>query len=69
MAGRGTDIILGGNPEHAAWEILKQTYASRLDVPKAEWDRMSSEIAEKEGMKTEGRKVAELGASCRSRTT
>ena len=61
MAGRGTDIILGGNPEHMAWEILKQTYASRLEVPKAEWDRMSAEIAEKEGMKTEGRKVAEAG--------
>ena len=61
MAGRGTDIILGGNPEHAAWELLKQTYASRLDVPKAEWDRLSSEIADKEGMKVEGRKVAEQG--------
>jgi preprotein translocase subunit SecA len=61
MAGRGTDIILGGNPEHAAWEILKQTYASRLDVPKAEWDRLSADIAEKEGMKVEGRKVAEQG--------
>ncbi len=61
MAGRGTDIILGGNPEHMAWEILKQTYESRLQVPKSEWDRMSAEIAEKEGMKTEGRKVAEAG--------
>ena len=61
MAGRGTDIILGGNPEHMAWEILKQTYESRLEVPKSEWDRMADDIAEKEGMKTDGRKVAELG--------
>jgi len=61
MAGRGTDIILGGNPEHMAWETLKQTYASRLEVPKSEWDAMSAAIAEKEGMKTEGRQVAEAG--------
>ncbi len=61
MAGRGTDIILGGNPEHMAWEELKRTYASRLDVPKAVWDAKSAEIAEREGMKAEGRQVAELG--------
>ncbi|MCH9033506.1 MAG: preprotein translocase subunit SecA, partial [Planctomycetes bacterium] len=34
MAGRGTDIILGGNPEHMAWEELKQKYESRPDVSK-----------------------------------
>ena len=61
MAGRGTDIILGGNPEHMAWEELKQTYESRLEVPKAVWDDKSNEIAEREGMKAEGRKVAEAG--------
>ena len=61
MAGRGTDIILGGNPEHLAWEELRKTYDSRLDVPKSEWDRVSGEIADREGMKTEGRKVAEVG--------
>lgn len=61
MAGRGTDIILGGNPEHMAWEILKNKYASRLDVPKREWDELSDKIALEEGMKADGRKVAELG--------
>ena len=61
MAGRGTDIILGGNPEHIAWEVLHETYESRLHVPKSEWDRMSDEIAEREGMNVEGRKVAEAG--------
>lgn len=61
MAGRGTDIILGGNPEHMAWETLKNKYASRLDIPKAEWDALSDKIAEEEGMKSEGRKVAEVG--------
>ncbi|HWL06982.1 MAG TPA: preprotein translocase subunit SecA [Planctomicrobium sp.] len=61
MAGRGTDIILGGNAEHMAWDQLKNKYASRLDVPKQEWDDLASEIAQREGMKTEGREVATLG--------
>ncbi len=63
MAGRGTDIILGGNPEHMAWEELKQQkgYESRLEVSKAEWDGKSEEIAEREGMKAEGREVAQAG--------
>ncbi|QDT30836.1 preprotein translocase subunit SecA [Thalassoglobus polymorphus] len=61
MAGRGTDIILGGNPEHMAWDILKTKYSSRLDVPKSEWDELSDKIASEEGMKADGRKVAELG--------
>ncbi|MEM1061831.1 MAG: preprotein translocase subunit SecA, partial [Planctomycetota bacterium] len=61
MAGRGTDIILGGNPEYLAWEELKQKYNSRLDVSKSEWDATTDAIAEREGMKAEGREVAELG--------
>ena len=61
MAGRGTDIILGGNPDQMAWDQLKHTYASRIDVPKPEWDALSSKIAKEEGMAAEGRKVAELG--------
>ncbi len=61
MAGRGTDIILGGNPEYPAWQELSQRYASRLEVPKSEWDGLTKQIAEREGMIEEGRKVAELG--------
>ena len=61
MAGRGTDIILGGNPENMAWEELKQTYESRLEVPKQEWDDLTEKIAQREGMHAEGRKVAEAG--------
>ena len=61
MAGRGTDIILGGNPEYAAWEQLRHTYDSRLDVPKEEWDGLIAEIADREGMKSEGRELAGLG--------
>lgn len=61
MAGRGTDIILGGNPEYLAWDELKLKYESRLDVPKWEWDALTKAIADREGMKAEGQKVAELG--------
>ena len=61
MAGRGTDIILGGNPEYLAWDELKLKYESRLDVPKFEWEQVTREIGEREGMAEEGRQVAELG--------
>jgi preprotein translocase subunit SecA len=61
MAGRGTDIILGGNPEYLAWQELSQRYASRLDVPKSEWDALTRQISDREGMAAEGKKVAEIG--------
>ncbi len=61
MAGRGTDIILGGNPETMAWSIFKHKYASRLDVPEDEWKALVDDIEHKEQMKVEGRKVAEMG--------
>ena len=45
MAGRGTDIILGGNPEYMAWADLKRAtnedgrplYPTRLEVPPDVW--------------------------------
>lgn len=69
MAGRGTDIILGGNPEYLTWDELKQMknedgrplYPTRLDVPKSVWEELSKKIALREGMAEEGRQVAELG--------
>ncbi|MBA4062177.1 MAG: preprotein translocase subunit SecA [Isosphaera sp.] len=69
MAGRGTDIILGGNPETLAWARLKQLkdadgrplYPTRLEVPNDVWTKTVSEIEAKEKMKEEGRKVAEMG--------
>ena len=61
MAGRGTDIILGGNPEPLAWARLKDKYASRLDVPDDVWKALIAEIEAKEKMVPEGRKVAEMG--------
>jgi preprotein translocase subunit SecA len=61
MAGRGTDIILGGNPETMAWAQLQAKYPTRLDVPPAEWDALVREIEAREGMKAEGKVVRELG--------
>ena len=61
MAGRGTDIILGGNPEAMAWAQLQETYATRLEVPPDEWDTLVNEIEQREQMKVEGREVAAMG--------
>ncbi len=69
MAGRGTDIILGGNAETLAWARLKQLkdadgrplYPTRLEVPNDVWTKTVSEIESKEKMKEEGRKIAEMG--------
>jgi preprotein translocase subunit SecA len=69
MAGRGTDIILGGNAETLAWARLKQVkdgdgrplYPTRLEVPNDVWHATITEIEAKEKMKEEGRKVAEMG--------
>src|SRR5262249_40365212 len=61
MAGRGTDIILGGNPETLAWARLKDKYPTRLDVPEDEWKAVVTEIEAALKMKEEGRGVAEMG--------
>lgn len=61
MAGRGTDIILGGNAETMAWALLQDKYATRLDVPQEEWATLVKEIEEREKMKPEGVEVRGLG--------
>jgi preprotein translocase subunit SecA len=61
MAGRGTDIILGGNPEYMAWTELKAFYPSRLDVPPDVWKAKVEEVERRERMYEEGREVAALG--------
>src|SRR5439155_24224288 len=55
MAGRGTDIILGGNAETLAWARLKDKYGTRLDVPDDVWKAMVNDIRTKENMEAEGR--------------
>ncbi len=61
MAGRGTDIILGGNPEPLAWARLKDKYASRLDVPEDEWKALVTDIETREKMREEGERVKAQG--------
>jgi preprotein translocase subunit SecA len=61
MAGRGTDIILGGNPETLAWARLKDKYPTRLDVPEDLWKQTVEEIERTEKMKEQGRQVADMG--------
>ena len=61
MAGRGTDIVLGGNPEAMAWAQLQEKYATRLDVPPEEWDALVNEIDQREQMTAEGKEVVKLG--------
>ncbi len=61
MAGRGTDIILGGNPDTMAWAQLQDKYETRLDVPREEWEALVHEIDQREQMKEQGKLVKELG--------
>jgi preprotein translocase subunit SecA len=61
MAGRGTDIVLGGNPETKAWALLQEKYPTRLDVPREEWDALVEEIEKSERMKEDGERVKSLG--------
>ncbi|MFO0968290.1 MAG: preprotein translocase subunit SecA [Gemmataceae bacterium] len=48
MAGRGTDILLGGNPETMAWVKLRDQYKHRNDVPPAIWKQTVDEIEAQE---------------------
>jgi len=61
MAGRGTDIILGGNPETMAWAQLQHKYPTRLEVPDDEWNALVEEIDQREKMSEEGEIVREIG--------
>ena len=61
MAGRGTDIILGGNAETLAWARLKDRYPTRLDVPEDVWKATVDGIRVTERMAEEGREVAAMG--------
>ncbi len=61
MAGRGTDIILGGNPETLAWARLQDKYATRLDVPRQEWDALVAQIEVENNMRADGENVKRLG--------
>ncbi len=59
MAGRGTDILLGGNPEALAKANLLKKYASEGEIPEEEWDQALRKA--KETTEAEHQKVVELG--------
>ncbi len=61
MAGRGTDIILGGNPENMAWARLQEKYTTRLDVPREEWDELVESIDQEHHMAEMGKEVKKIG--------
>ncbi len=61
MAGRGTDIVLGGNAETMAWARLQDQYPTRLDVPHDVWENLVHEIEVAENMKEQGGYVKQLG--------
>ena len=44
MAGRGTDILLGGNPEFLAEDTLQRQGKSRETVPPLEWETLFKSI-------------------------
>ena len=60
MAGRGTDIVLGGNPETLAWSRLQEKYESRLDIPHSEWEATIAEVDDELSMSEEGEIVKEI---------
>ncbi len=64
MAGRGTDIVLGGNPETLTWALLQDKYETRLDVPRDEWDELVQKIDAEHDMKAMGEEVKKLGGLC-----
>jgi len=61
MAGRGTDIILGGNVETLAWARFKDRFAMRHHVPKEEWHQIVAQIRAEENMDEDRRKVLNAG--------
>ncbi len=61
MAGRGTDIVMGGNPETMAWARLQDKYPTRLDVPQDEWDALVEDIDKEYQMSEMGTEVKAIG--------
>lgn len=59
MAGRGTDILLGGNPEFMVNDWLRQKGLSKEAVSKEEYDKWLQEARQK--VEEEHKKVVELG--------
>jgi preprotein translocase subunit SecA len=61
MAGRGTDILLGGNAEALAWTQLKTQYKYRHSVPTDVMGQMILDIESRENTPANHQKVVEAG--------
>ncbi len=61
MAGRGTDILLGGNAEAIAWSKLKGTYRHRHEVPPDLWRQIIEEIEGQEQIHDHRQRVTAAG--------
>ncbi len=59
MAGRGTDILLGGNAEHQARESLRKQGKNPDEMSKAEWEAVLAKF--QEAWQTEHEEVVALG--------
>ncbi|RLD99406.1 MAG: preprotein translocase subunit SecA [Aquificota bacterium] len=59
MAGRGTDILLGGNPQFLARDIIRKRFKKDEEIPPEEWEKA---LQEAEAItQAEHEKVVELG--------
>jgi preprotein translocase subunit SecA len=61
MAGRGTDILLGGNPETIAWAQLKEQYGQRDKVEPEVWNRTVEEVEARENILEDRQQVIRSG--------
>ncbi len=61
MAGRGTDILLGGNAEAIAWAQLKTQYKHIHEVPPEMLKQMIEQIESQENTKSNHRDVVKAG--------
>jgi preprotein translocase subunit SecA len=61
MAGRGTDILLGGNAEAIAWTQLKMQYKYRHEVPQDMMRQMIDQIEVQENTKSNHYAVVQAG--------
>ncbi len=59
MAGRGTDILLGGNPQFLARDIIRRRFKKDEDVPPEEWEKALKEA--ETTTQAEHEEVVELG--------
>lgn len=61
MAGRGTDILLGGNSEARAWTQLKSQYKHRHQVPTELWQQLIEQVEVEDNTRVNNQVVIQAG--------